>query len=282
MIGCALTIYNISKDAAITKACYLCGFFDYVAIFDNSDHPIDFVELSINNLIILGGKGNAGIGASQNECFYSLKANGCRYAVELDQDTFVDNDFLCTMADQFVEIEKFDSKIIALSPTISDTSGKSYRHNKSKNFLHQIDYSLSSGLFVSLDKYDSVGKKNEGFFIDLIDWEWCFRARSLGYTIYRTPLTTITHTLGEGRTDILGLSVGVPKPFRHYYQSRNGILLLFCDYVPGKFKAKLMFGILFKLIFYPLFMDSGFCRIRYMIRGIYDGFKNRLGSMRDR
>lgn len=281
MIGCALTIYNISKELAINKVLYLCGIFDYVAVFDNSDNPIDFGTLPLSNLVILGGRGNVGIGVSQNQCFDALKLKGCNYAVELDQDSFVDNEFLLTMFDQFVEVERIDSKIVALSPTVLDTSGKSYRHNKHKAFLHKIDYSLSSGLFVSLDKYDAIGPKNEDFFIDLVDWEWCFRARSLGYTIYRTPLSAITHALGEGRISILGLSVGVPKPFRHYYQSRNGILLMLYDYIPFGFKAKWICGMLFKLIFYPIFMDSGSTRFGYMIRGTWDGIQKNFGKMRD-
>jgi rhamnosyltransferase len=37
---------------------------------------------------------------------------------------------------------------------------------------------LSSGFFYSREVIEKIGLKNEDLFIDLVDWEWCWRARS--------------------------------------------------------------------------------------------------------
>ena len=48
-----------------------------------------------------------------------------------------------------------------------------------------------------LDALASIGAMKESYFIDNIDLEWCFRAKSKGYELIGTDQAVLYHAIGE-------------------------------------------------------------------------------------
>jgi len=119
----------------------------------------------------------------------------------------------------------------------------------------------------------------EDLFIDLVDYEWCWRAEKLGFSTYVTNEVKMAHRLGEDRYHFLGKSIGVPSPIRHYYQFRNTIIMFNRSYVPLSFKLKYMLILPFKFFFFALFVNPRAVRFRMISKGIIDAFKGVKGDI---
>ena len=101
------------------------------------------------------------------------------------------------------------------------------------------DFLISSGCLVSLDAFEAVGEFDETLFIDSVDLEWCFRARSRGYALYGACGARLDHRLGDERLAVLNrYEMVVHSPERLYYMTRNRLMLYWRGYMPLSWKVK--------------------------------------------
>jgi rhamnosyltransferase len=150
----------------------------------------------------------------------------------------------------------------------------------------ECDFLIASGSLIPVAMWDEVGGMEECFFIDLVDTEWCLRARSRGLRIYGIAGAFLEHTLGEpGRHASLGegLRLARHEPVRYYYMFRNTLLLWRRPYVPLKivlFQLKWLVGLF--LVFGVLGVFGGRYELRMMLRGITDGLRGVTGKLHER
>ena len=87
---------------------------------------------------------------------------------------------------------------------------------------------------------DSIGTMKEAFFIDNVDLEWCFRAKSQGYDVVGTDAAVLYHAIGERSDNPLVRSgfMAQHNPSRTYYSSRNRVHLYGIDYAPKGWKVR--------------------------------------------
>jgi len=94
----------------------------------------------------------------------------------------------------------------------------------------RIDLAISSGMLIGIRHWQTLGGFDENLFIDLVDTDYCLRARSNGYTVLAEPRAHIQHSLGEvQKRRFLGVFSAYPthhSAIRHYYISRNRIALM--------------------------------------------------------
>lgn len=92
-----------------------------------------------------------------------------------------------------------------------------------------VDLAIGSGMLLDLAAWRQLGGFDEGLFIDLVDTEFCLRARQHGFSILAVPTAQLGHQLGEVRKNRLFGCIPVypthHTPLRHYYISRNRIIL---------------------------------------------------------
>jgi rhamnosyltransferase len=91
-----------------------------------------------------------------------------------------------------------------------------------------VDLAIGSGMLLNVDAWKRVGKFDEALFIDLVDTEFCLRARSFGFDVLAVPGAVLTHALGDvAKRRLLGRPVFPThhSAFRHYYLSRNRVVL---------------------------------------------------------
>ena len=75
------------------------------------------------------------------------------------------------------------------------------------------------------------------------------------------------------------LRIGISDPIRHYYQVRNTLLLFKRDYTPNYWKYSGLVKIIFKLVVYPIILDHGYERFRYILLGIKDGLLGKVENL---
>jgi rhamnosyltransferase len=223
-------------------------------------------------------KENRGIATAQNVGIARARDVGARYVVFFDQDSRFELSLVATLCREFVAIQNSGTKIGAIGPLIFDAArGELYKGNKSANDAPQpVATLISSGTFTSLDVLDDVGGMADKLFIDSVDHEWCWRANSRGYQIYKSGKAILPHKVGSRTIKLFGLPFLIAAPFRYYYQYRNFLLLSKLNYAPRNRIVKGTLRKFVELFFVPWFTAHPLQTIKYMFKGLYAGLHERL------
>ena len=153
-----------------------------------------------------------------------------------------------------------------------------------------VDSTVSSGCLVSRIVIEDIGLPRADFFMDFVDHEYNLRVRRNGYEIIFVPASTIYHEIGKSpviRSQIVRVigrlatkgPLGVEAPWRQYYMVRNQAYTFWHEF--RNYKALFFFTlrVMRMIIGMLLFNDKDKVkRIRYIIWGLRDGFKGRLGK----
>jgi rhamnosyltransferase len=254
---------------------------DLIVIVDNStDKKIqNSIKNTFNtfaNITVITLEDNYGIAKAQNIGLKHAIENGYEYFIEMDQDSELTDNYIKNITKSYTSLLDSVGLVAGIGPIAVNKKDNSKYHNRdTSTHLIEIDKTLSSGFFLSKEALHRVGFKDEILFIDLVDWEWCWRAKSKGLKVYVDTTLTINHLLGEGHKNFYFFKLGIPLPFRHYYQYRNSLILSFRSYIPLDWKIKRMAIHLIKPIFIIFFYDKKFERFKYIIRGVLHGISTR-------
>ena len=142
-----------------------------------------------------------------------------------------------------------------------------------------INDSAQSGSVFPLSMFKELGPFREDFFIGMVDAEMCLRAQEKGYKTFQYNGANLIHYIGSGRkVKILGHPVVVSdyNALRHYYDSRNRILMWHEFPYDYSFKSKLkhLLGRLKVILKILLFEKKKWTKLSAIVRGTYLGFRN--------
>lgn len=273
-VAIVIVLYNPSLDQiqrinsfadAKTLNCSL-----KLIIVDNS-YKINYIEDS-SNIYYISNRENKGIAYAQNMGINKAKQLGCRFICFFDQDSEYSIDYVERIVNEYNEIKQNDKFIACLGPTIVDaaTNNKNNTAGLFDKSYSKVDTIISSGSIVEVDTVDIIGTMEDDLFIDLVDHEWCWRAKSFGYNCYQTSSVTLKHKVGICNGSICGFPIIISAPFRYYYKYRNFILMLRRSYVPFKWKAKNIIRKAVEFICIPI-ITKDTSIYKYMFNGIKDG-----------
>lgn len=258
-----------------------------IIVVDNSDikgkqQSVKNVLGNISNVLIISLEDNYGIAYAQNIGIKYAIDKGYRYFIEIDQDSSLPINYINDIYKSYMILKKNGVKVAGIgSLSINNKTGEVYsfnENNNNDNVLIEVSKTLSSGFLTPINSLETVGFKKEDLFIDYVDWEWNWRARQYGLKTFINKKVKINHMKGEGYKKILLWKVGVPSPIRHYYQYRNGLVLLKLKYVPLNWKIKRVVIHILKILIILFFMDKKKQRIAYAFCGIKDYFNGILGK----
>jgi rhamnosyltransferase len=129
-----------------------------------------------------------------------------------------------------------------------------------------------------------IGIFREDFFIDMVDHEYCLRARKLGFLVMITRKPLMRHSLNSPTTmSLLGkeLTLTNSAVFRRYFIARNCLLTAreywrtdFLYILRTTFGATLI-ALLLKI---PLEKEHRKAKMAAVLQGIADGLRNRSGA----
>jgi rhamnosyltransferase len=265
---------------------------DRVAIIDNGS--ANAAEISALGAALGAGViancDNRGIAAAQNQGVDLARRDGFSQVLLLDQDTILGPGVVADLSQQLISLEMEGHQVAAIGPAYHEVnSQRRTRAYRAKGLrvlripLHPdggpqaSDFIIASGSLIPLSVLGAVGPFNEALFIDLVDTDWCFRARMAGYTAFISPKAGVDHHLGAGTLRVGPIRIAVHVPLRNYYWVRNALWLARQSYTPTAWRLYFVSRSLAFLATYPIFADTRGLRLRLIGSGIRDGIRGRLG-----
>ena len=238
-------------------------------IIDNASPDIGRLAESIivydrcQNLIRLDK--NEGLAKALNIGISWAIENNFDYAFLFDQDSRLCDLFVSRMIGAYHDANKQSRQgIAAVGPRIINTqtmrqtpfklfnrfmlrSDRLFASTKS-HFI--ADFLITSGTLLILKHLGEIGRMKESYFIDNVDLEWCFRAKSKGFDLIGTDDAVLYHAIGERSSSTL-VRAGIMaqhNPARTYYSSRNRTHLYRVPYSPLGWKLRDMIRFSIKAI----------------------------------
>ena len=265
---CALIVTYYPDEVRINN--FISDIIDEVNIIIIVDNtPEDKSPITDDRIVLIRNHSNKGIAHAQNQGIFEAIKRNVKYLFFFDQDSDVNKGYFSEMLSALTKLEKVD-KVSAIGPNLSDKYS-------SKECCTRKDFLISSGTLSDIDVFREVGLFNSGLFIDMVDIDWCHRARKYKYNCYVAEHISMKHNVGENNyPKIFGKEVRIGSPIRQYYLVRNWILCIKSDSFDMFYKIKILYLMLKKI---PLFM---LCvprkkRIKYIFQGVLDGLSSKIG-----
>lgn len=143
---------------------------------------------------------------------------------------------------------------------------------------------ITSGTLTNAVVFEEIGPFRDELFIDLVDTEYCLRARRAGYRIVGACGATLVHRIGETRArSVLGIRIVATHhaPVRRYYLFRNSTIVM-CKYF-GIYPHWIIYHglVLGQTLLGTILLERRkLATLRACYLGIYDGIRRKLGPAR--
>lgn len=245
-------------------------------------HPVHWIRL----------EENLGIGAAQNLGVQWAREQGADYVLLSDQDSEPAPEMVrqLVIVAQGLVMEGVPLALVA--PDYVDD-----RQAVQIPFMHLVDgrpswfgcddargtpeitTAIASGALIPLATLNAVGGMRESLFIDLVDIEWCFRARAHGFHAFGACGAKLRHNLGEQPTRVLGRRLATHSPLRNYYFYRNAVWLFRQRYVPRVWKRVIARQMLKRYLVFSVLVRPRLQYFRMMTLGLWHGLRGRGGAL---
>lgn len=277
-ICAGIVTYNPSIERLALNINSIIHQVDRVYIVDNASNNIEEVKKlfsGIFGIVIIQNSDNRGIATALNQMCTAAYRDKFEWILTLDQDTVCPDNIIscmCTFTDR--------SNIGIICPDVN-YEGWSERRTNNKDF--EFVYAcMTSASLTNIFAWKKVKGFEEGYFIDYVDNEFCMKLYLNDYKILRIFTCKINHLLGvSGEKKFLGVfHVRFTKhsPIRFYYMSRNNYIFI------KKYKQHLSVikeycKLTYILVKGVIFADNKKETIKYIFRGLRDGFNNIMGKI---
>jgi rhamnosyltransferase len=254
----------------------------------------DLIENRVSFSILVENHKNLGIAAAQNIGIKLARKHGFTYVLLSDQDTIFSSDTIDKLCEGHEILTEQGEQVAAIAASYMITLQNKVRRSgfirheyfrRHTVFINNgfipASYVIASGCLIPVAVFDQIGLKNESFFIDWVDIEWCLRARKAGYQIFGCPDAIIYHQLGDGFSRVGTRLFTQHSPIRHYYIIRNALRLSLHSNVPNAPQRLWILSHAFVLmIFIPFFCKPRHKHFKMVMRGIIHGVKNQSGQLK--
>ncbi|UIJ40646.1 glycosyltransferase family 2 protein [Vibrio kanaloae] len=260
-------------------------------IDNNSSVPIDIDDSEQVDVTFLSD--NMGIAYAQNVGINKALNEGFVDFILFDQDS-IPSDLMVEellIARQAAQLK--GHKVAAVGPvhidqdtlteclfirTSSFNVNRFLSCDRCENDFSPCDFLIASGCLISKSALDNIGYMEEELFIDCVDIEWGFRAKSKGYVCIAAFDAKMHHKVGGAPLKVLGQSLTTHSPLRHYYYYRNFYRLLQRSYIPVSWKAYTITRSSLQAVIFFIFLKPRLMQFRCIIKGIFHGLTNRSGK----
>lgn len=205
-----------------------------VIVVDNGSSPQTRGQLAdlareLSGLEVITNAENLGVATAFNQGLRRLAELGCHWGLLLDQDSLVQDDLLSEMA-AVIARHPQPQRIAVLGARYLDQVGQTVAAGAtSGKACFPVDHVIASGSLLSLPAFASLGPQRDDLFIDLVDTEYCLRARRRGMEVLLTARPLLHHALGEKSEHVLlGRRVVCTHypPRRRYTITRNRCIVM--------------------------------------------------------
>lgn len=259
-------------------------------IIDNScpsKLDMDFPE----NVEVITLNENRGIATAQNIGIKKAVEKEMHNVILFDQDTIPSTTLVFDLLQAREKAEKNNIKVAAIGPAHYDADKKSHcvsvKTERNKLFILTPDFDkeytvcdfvISSGCLIKSDVLKRVGLMEDELFIDCVDIEWGFRAKSFGMNCLIANAAHTYHKIGDKPLVVLKRALTTHSPVRHYYFYRNFYLLMKRKYVPSVWKRHVFIKSSLQAFIFSLLLYPRVEHLKMIIKGIYHGIVGRTGK----
>ena len=190
-----------------------------------------------------------------------------------DQDSQIGEDYIQALQDEYRKIETLIPNLGCLGPVFYNTSnGRTERPRQKKNITdetYEVSNTITSSLMMRYGYLIRIDFWNEKVFLDLADWDLCWRMQKAGMVCCMTEKVVLHHSVGNGEKKVGPIKLRVGQPFREYYQTRDALYLQE-NYVPLKMRLRLIANVTIRPVVHYLMLDDKKSRMKFIRRGIND------------
>lgn len=215
---------------------------DRIALIDNASNNLNKVEMlwkSDPKIDFIYNKKNMGIAVALNQIVAWAAKLEYRWVLLLDQDSVCGTNLVQKLG-EYCDI----SSVGIISPVIWYVGEKKQR-TIGKSHM-EVNFCITSGSLINIRAWSDIGGADERMFIDMVDYDYCYRMRKKNYKIFRVDNAILRQQLGNAKIYHLGnrhrLFITYHAPFRCFYIGRNFIYLL------RKYKSVTLYIYLFKVM----------------------------------
>ena len=270
-----VTLYNPSEKE-FNNCRILSQQVDTVIVCDNSQESHETVFQNEKNIIYITKNENLGLGAAFNVALkndtYGWKDDDL--IIFFDQDSQIGEDYIQALQDEHRKIETLIPSLGCLGPVFYNTSnGRTERPRQKKNITdetYEVSNTITSSLMMRYGNLKRIDFWNEKVFLDLADWDLCWRMQKAGMVCCMTEKVVLHHSVGNGEKKVGPIKLRVGQPFREYYQTRDALYLLQENYVPLKMRLRLIANVTIRPVVHYLMLDDKKSRMKFIRRGIND------------
>lgn len=271
-----------------------------ILVVDNSTDPearnrVMNTAASIPGATVLSLPQNPGIGAALNLAFSTLADEGHTRAVAYDQDSTPAPGFAAALAATCVALPR--AAVIGANWTDPRRPGRpalflrpgfplslGFHRVPADHDLSGLLCVITSGSLFDLSAWRTLGGFAEELFLDLVDTDYCLRARRAGHDIAACASAGLLHHRGEKQPVRFLGRVFYPAhtpAFRLYCLSRNRILVFRRHRLTPVAWTAYECAYAFKIGFDALFLENNrVARLIAIARGTWDGLLNKSGPVR--
>jgi rhamnosyltransferase len=221
---------------------------------------------------------NLGVARGLNLGVQQARASGFAWVLLLDQDSDLHDGMLRSLIEVLAAYPE-----AARVAVIGAGYGEETRPAREPWALwEEVESVITSGSLLPLALQAAIGPFREEFFIDYVDIEYCYRARSRGYRVLTTTQPLMSHTIGAPTEHtVLGVTKWTTNhsPDRRYYIARNDTVMLreYGGYPLGSWALKSLGRRLRTCRRIALYERSKVRKIAAVTAGWWDGVCGRMG-----
>jgi rhamnosyltransferase len=244
--GVAALVVTYFPDAQLPERLdLLLEQFGRVAIVDNGsgEAAAELLEHYEANASVgvLRNESNLGIATALNQGLRSLAAEGFAWVVTFDQDSTIRPGFVEAMC-ATLNAQGDPSQVALIGANRIDPDNaiahRWVRPRRGFPFFERVACEeaskgvtlvITSGTLTSIAAFEALGGFLDELFIDMVDNEYCLRAREHGYLILVSCGAGLTHKVGDKtRSAAMGVAVSAThhSPLRKYYLFRNSVSVM--------------------------------------------------------
>lgn len=229
-ISACVILYNPSNDIIENIATY-ADRVEHFIVVDNSDRKqpeiIKILKNIYPNLIYIDNHGNLGIATALNIACDTAINHGSSWILTMDQDSkFVNFQDYLDCSGLLSDV----SAIALLAPNTGRFSPEAIQKNVSDCTYEEHFVVITSGNFLNLNLFNTIGRFDDNLFIDVVDFDYCAKVKLAGYKTLLFKNILLEHQLGilHKRKNFLTRKTKYKRehsPQRAYYIARNYLYL---------------------------------------------------------
>lgn len=270
-VGSCTVLYN-PNESVLTNLNSYSNCVDVSVVVDNSDTKNEISQSLKNdpNFIYIDMDGNKGIAAALNKGIEYLNSKNIDFALTMDQDSLFPTKYYPNIL-KLVNKYKTDYSVIGLNFN---------QDNGDLDEIIEAPYWITSGNFVNISDFMSVGGFMNELFIDYVDFELGYKFKKNGFKICYLKDFSLKHTIGNPiEIHLFGKIYYAMNhsPIRYYYRYRNAYYLYhFVDrqFFKKEYYKEMIVNTL-KMLIYEKNQKVKFSMIR---KGIQDAKCKKMGK----